>query len=359
MSPEQVRGLPIDRRSDIFSLGVVFFEMLTGKKLFLGKNDVETLEKIRKAEPPPPSMFNKSIPQEIDRIVLKALAKDREKRYQWASEFAKDLKKFSYLNNDSFSRHDMMSFMVKFFANELKEEEAKINQYKNFSKHETPTHLKERSSSKDKKGASSATIVPSVSSKGKKLLTFLVVTAIIILGYFGVSMLNQRINFATLYIDSPEQKTTVTLNKGTVYHKRCLTPCTIKKILPGTYELELKKPGFVSVKQTVVFKKAESLTKVINMYKTYEQRGMLTVKSYPDNAILYINDKKAGNVTPTVVNIPAELPIRVRVEKSGYFSVEQSVGKINANTSKEINLVLIPNHKLRNTVKNKKEINKN
>ena len=116
MSPEQVSGQPIDRRSDIFSLGVVFFEMLTGKRLFLGKNDVETLEKIRKAEVLPPSVFNSAVPPELDRIVLKALAKDREDRYQWASEFSEDLKKFSYSSGKSFSRQDMMNFMSEFFA---------------------------------------------------------------------------------------------------------------------------------------------------------------------------------------------------------------------------------------------------
>ncbi len=63
MSPEQVRGLPIDRRSDIFAVGVILYEMLTGEKLFVGESDFSTLEKVRNAEVPLPRQFNPNIPR--------------------------------------------------------------------------------------------------------------------------------------------------------------------------------------------------------------------------------------------------------------------------------------------------------
>ena len=343
MSPEQVSGQPIDRRSDIFSLGVVFFEMLTGKRLFLGKNDVETLEKIRKAEVPPPSVFNSSVPPEIDRIVFKALAKDREERYQWASEFAEDLKKFSYSSGKNFTRQDMMNFMSEFFADEIEEETAKLDEYKKLAK---PAELSRSRTSyqpvTDDEGTDDI-IIPTASSKGKKFAVFFAVIAILAaLIYFGMDILKQKKDTATLLVDSSEQKTIVILNEGTMYQKRCETPCKIEGILPGTHELELQKPGFVDVKQSIVLKKAETLTKVIKMYKIGEQKTMLTVKSDPDGATLYINEEKANAVTPTVVNIPVGLEIKVRAEKDGYFPVEQNIGKVAANINKEISLVLKP-----------------
>ena len=76
MSPEQVRGLPIDRRSDIFALGIVLYELLTGERLFIGESDFSTLEKVRNVEIMPPSSYNKKIPPELERMVLKALARD-------------------------------------------------------------------------------------------------------------------------------------------------------------------------------------------------------------------------------------------------------------------------------------------
>jgi len=75
MSPEQVRGLPIDRRSDIFALGIILYEMLTGQRLFVGESDFSTLEKVRNVEIVPPSSLNAKIPEPLERIVLKALAR--------------------------------------------------------------------------------------------------------------------------------------------------------------------------------------------------------------------------------------------------------------------------------------------
>ena len=76
MSPEQVRGLQVDRRSDVFSCGIVLYELLTGERLFVGESDFSTLEKVRNVEILPPSTYNRRIPEELERIVLKALTKD-------------------------------------------------------------------------------------------------------------------------------------------------------------------------------------------------------------------------------------------------------------------------------------------
>src|SRR5262245_26827807 len=66
MSPEQVRGLPLDRRSDIFSVGIVLYELLTGERLFLGESDFSTLEKVRNVEIMPPTLHNPKIPEELE-----------------------------------------------------------------------------------------------------------------------------------------------------------------------------------------------------------------------------------------------------------------------------------------------------
>ena len=94
MSPEQVRGLPIDRRSDIFAVGVILYEMLTGERLFVGERDFSTLEKVRNAEVPLPAQFNPNIPAALEKVVLKALAREPEDRYQWARELQEDLMRF-------------------------------------------------------------------------------------------------------------------------------------------------------------------------------------------------------------------------------------------------------------------------
>ena len=358
MSPEQVNGQPIDRRSDIFSLGVVFFEMLTGKRLFLGKNDVETLEKIRKAEVVPPSYFNSDVPPELDRIVLKALAKDREDRYQWASEFSEDLKKFSYSSGKTFSRQDMMNFMSEFFADEIEEESAKLEQYQKIKK-PTDMDLRDRRQNRSEDDFSvddEKSVRKSKSSAEKLVMVFaaVVVAVVLALALLFVFVLGgDRKDSATLILDSSEKKTIAIIDENTMYQKRCETPCVIEGILAGQHELLFSKNGFVDVKESIFLSKGDNLEKFVKMYRIGEQKTMITVKSDPDGAVLYINDKKVTEITPTIVNdIPVGMDIVVRVEKQGYFPYEENIGKVPANTNKEINIILKP---MKNsTVKSKK-----
>ena len=92
MSPEQAVGQMIDARSDIWSFGVVLYEMATGRKPFMGATAGETIEKIRHSQPEAIARFNYEIPLELERIIRKCLEKDRETRYQSARELMIDLK---------------------------------------------------------------------------------------------------------------------------------------------------------------------------------------------------------------------------------------------------------------------------
>ncbi len=91
MSPEQARGKPIDRRSDVFALGIVLFELTTSRRLFRGESDIETLKLVISSRIPRPSSFDPKYPLELERIVLKALDRDPTKRFQTAAELERDL----------------------------------------------------------------------------------------------------------------------------------------------------------------------------------------------------------------------------------------------------------------------------
>ena len=130
MSPEQVRGMPIDRRSDVFSCGIVLYELLTGERLFVGESDFSTLEKVRNVEILPPSTYNRKIPDELERIVLKALAKDVEDRYQNAIDLHDELQAFVYTAGEFYSRKDLAGWMKKTFGKEIEEETAKLESYR-------------------------------------------------------------------------------------------------------------------------------------------------------------------------------------------------------------------------------------
>jgi TonB family protein len=91
MSPEQAWGKPVDQRSDIYSLGAVLFEMLTGRKLFQGDSDLNVLEKVRAGDVVLPSSLNPDVPPGLDAAVLKALAREPDERYLRTSDMLRDL----------------------------------------------------------------------------------------------------------------------------------------------------------------------------------------------------------------------------------------------------------------------------
>jgi serine/threonine protein kinase len=93
MSPEQAAGEPIDHRTDIWSLGVVLYELVTGQRPFTGESRQATINAILSIDPAPPSTINPNVPAELDQVLTKALEKDRELRYQTASDFRADIRR--------------------------------------------------------------------------------------------------------------------------------------------------------------------------------------------------------------------------------------------------------------------------
>jgi serine/threonine protein kinase/lipopolysaccharide biosynthesis regulator YciM len=91
LSPEQAVGMPVDNRSDLFSIGAVLYECLTGTPAFGGRSIAEILAHVIRDDPPPPSRLNAEVPPELDRITLKALHKKTEARYQSAEDLLADL----------------------------------------------------------------------------------------------------------------------------------------------------------------------------------------------------------------------------------------------------------------------------
>jgi serine/threonine protein kinase len=129
MSPEMIRGLPVDHRSDVFAMGICLHEALTGSRLFYGETDFATLELVRDAKIAPPSVKVPTIPPELDAIVLKALSRDADERYQTANELAAALEDYLERHHPGYGEADVSASMREAFAHELSREKLRLDAF--------------------------------------------------------------------------------------------------------------------------------------------------------------------------------------------------------------------------------------
>ncbi len=129
MSPEQAEGQAVDLRTDIFSLGIVLWELLANDRLFMANNEINTLRKIRDCQVPSLKKINPNIATELDRITLKALTRDRNLRYQTAAAMHRDLNRYLNRQYPDFSHHDFSVFIKTLFADEILSTRKRLIEY--------------------------------------------------------------------------------------------------------------------------------------------------------------------------------------------------------------------------------------
>ncbi|MCS6838506.1 MAG: PEGA domain-containing protein, partial [Bdellovibrionaceae bacterium] len=129
MSPEQAEGLPLDGRTDVFSLGVILWELLTKERLFVGSNEAATLKKVRDCQIPSIRKIDPNVPQELERIAMKALSKSLDMRYASAQAMHRDLNRFLNTQFPEFSKTDFSKFMKTIYRDMYLENRKKFSEY--------------------------------------------------------------------------------------------------------------------------------------------------------------------------------------------------------------------------------------
>lgn len=128
LSPEQAWGKPVDHRADVFSLGIVLHEMLTGQRLFKADNEIATLERVRTAAVAPPSTLNPRIAKELDPIVLKALTARPDDRYPTAQAFHEALEGYLARLGPPPTSRDLENYLHLLFEKDLQADSADFKQ---------------------------------------------------------------------------------------------------------------------------------------------------------------------------------------------------------------------------------------
>src|SRR5262249_24334170 len=124
--PEQVHGEQIDRRTDIFALGVVLWELTTGQRLFRMENDLDTLAKVQECVVPRPSTIVRGYPIDLEKIVMKALAKNRAERFKTAREFSRALQSLLMRRGLFIASDEVASYVSGIFQDRIQKREAHL-----------------------------------------------------------------------------------------------------------------------------------------------------------------------------------------------------------------------------------------
>jgi len=129
LAPEYLEGHELDPRYDEFAVGITLWEMLCSRKLFKANNDLAVLKKIQECKIPTPSSINPNVPKELDEIVMKALHKDRNKRYDDLDQLNRALIKFLYNHYPDFNATDLSYFAKELFKQEIKADREKLFEF--------------------------------------------------------------------------------------------------------------------------------------------------------------------------------------------------------------------------------------
>ncbi|MFS8066288.1 MAG: serine/threonine protein kinase [Byssovorax sp.] len=293
MSPEQASGQPIDWRSDIFAAGVMLFELTTGRRLFKGASEYETLKMICDKEYPLPSQVKPDYPPALERIVMRALAKKREDRYQSAREMQADLESFAREERIAVSQVSLTKWMESLFADKLAQQKEALQDVKQLADviaaQQTSLYEGSAVTSTGTLNASGASLIPAMPPKKSPLGVIAAVLGLVALGGGFVFMRRQ----------AAMERREMTVAHDREMHDRASAP----------------------VNAPVV-----------------EARGALDITTTPDGCAIWLNGDLRSETTPAKIEkLPFGRALALKLTKEGFEPYRETVTLGDALPTKTIN----------------------
>jgi len=378
MSPEQVRGLTVDPRSDLFSVGVVLWEMLAGKRLFVGDNDYDTLEKVRHADIENPRTYNEQAPEALADIALKALQRDLKKRYLSAEDMRRDLQQYLYKLTPSFTYHDASSWMQEIFASELEESRRRMEEIQNLDPAALGFDISAITQSQEKSekpitepkmvAVEAASVAPNApvateppveeiekpashkhSSPRFAIIVAIMVCVLLIVTLAGFHiLLNLGANAVDLNPDLKDgaiidvkanhEKVDVFLDSKKV----CLAPCTLLNVTAGKHEIRFEMDGFIGERRSLDVNSKDALKISGEVFKPGILKSVIMLRSDPSGADVLLNGEKQDFVTPGVLkSVPVGIEQKIVLRLNGYEEKEIKLN-LERDEIKKLDEVLVP-----------------
>jgi len=344
MSPEHAEGSPVDARTDVFSLGIVLWELLAQDRLFTAQNEAATLRKIKECQIPSLRKLNPAVSPELEKIVNKALVRDKNLRYQTAEAFVRDLSRFLNTQYPDFSKQEFSKFMKSLYQDMYLENRKKLSEY---AKIELPAQGEKTSITQTSTNAETPALPEPSAALPKNMQSENTQSQRIDLNKLklnAVEAANQRQSLLRKTSGFTKSSSTRTSNTSLTSHS------VVKKVpqqkpassmgLLMMIVLGLSAGGWWYLQNQ---KRIERDVSGVSMDP--ERNGgdeiapaqqpkanlppkdvTLSIQSQPQGATVYIDDKPIGE-TPVLGHIPSGKAFRVRLVKEGYLPAD-SVGEM-------------------------------
>lgn len=346
MSPEQADGQSIDSRTDLFSLGIVLWELLAHDRLFTSNSEAAILRKIRECQIPSIRKINPSVPTELENIVNKSLAKDRALRYQTSAALHKDLNRFLNTEYPDFSSHDFAVFIKNAFAEIYSDSKKKLVEYAKITvgQQEDKTHVTQ-----------TLTYAPGSDSSEPQIAGLLPVSNDGVNEKLNIETdTNVKIDLSDLKDDEVHTKIkrSASTTSGRINNGRTTTNVrghintstrsniTIKRqssfdFMPLFIVAAVFVGGFLFWKNPAYVKgffSKKSNTASVGKSTEEQQTDLattglatVTVTSEPPGAEIYINGSNTSAVTPAQIQIPSNKDVVLKLQKIGYMPYENTI----------------------------------
>jgi serine/threonine protein kinase len=363
MSPEQAAGKKVDHRSDIFSLGVVIYEMLTGVKPFGGENYSAVIHEILTVKPPKPTDANPLVTREISGVIEKMLEKDLDKRYQNISETCEDIYSYFRRKNIEISRKKIGEFISapdKQFRNLVNRRKAKhferglyymnlgyekiddaINEFTKVlhldsDDIQAKKYLTELKKKKEKIVVKERKVVKKkekveVPTKKSKFAPIAVISGVLIVAIILVAAIIKRPGrpvspgktgvFGVAKITSVPEGASISLDNTDL---KLETPAILDSLSVGKHNVRLTKTGFKPHSENFEIRKGDTLNlrPVLSKDTKPVKYGSISIKSKPTGASVFLDGINKRVKTPCTINNVQEGVHHIKLTKKGYNPAE-------------------------------------
>ncbi|MCE9625810.1 MAG: protein kinase [Deltaproteobacteria bacterium] len=364
MSPEQAKGEHLDSRSDIFSVGMVLYELLTEKKFFSGDTQFEILRKIQNTHVEEKDL-DQTIPSQLKTILAKSLAHDRDMRFSAAGDMQMELHRYLNTSFPSFTPRQLRDFLQELYSQEIEDRKERVKEENQRGEHLTSVkqirNKQKRKPTGDRVELASTDIaVLPIGSRRKpnfKIAALIVLLAALSVGYLAFfhefkskenatslpassSFYAQQNLRGKILIQSVPDEARVFIDGIQSQDK---TPTLLENIPVGkTLTLSLKKEGFEEWVQKISL--ADETPLNLKPLLVPSPKGMLVLSSSPSGARIYLDNQDTGKVTPAIFEeLEINKATRLRLEVDGFVPLDETFTLVEPKPLKlERSLVKIP-----------------